>query len=57
MRPFTIKLAEHEHTRLDELRAAFGLRSKADLVRYWIASTPTEPRDVVRGQLAASVKP
>lgn len=37
-KPFQIKLTEAERDRLDKHRAELGLRSQADVIRYWITT-------------------
>ncbi len=43
VKPFQIKLTETERERLEQHRAALGLRSHADVIRSWVAK-PIEER-------------
>lgn len=44
LKPFNVKLAEGDKDRLEAHRIALGLRSHAEVIRYWISLAPAKPR-------------
>lgn len=42
LKPFNVKISEADKDRLEAHRVALGLRSHAEVIRYWIGQKPKD---------------